>query len=269
MAGPNPVWVPPSNVRIVQRDGADNVRSFTTLNQALATITDASASNPYLVKVMPGTYDAYSGSVKPYVSFEGSGTSSTTVYGAGVQNGIVSDMTIIGGVSLLGGGEAHRVTVVAPDAVAVAISAPTGDAVIADSTIYGRIEEDLGGFRMVHSKVVANSAFAISNYAITLYGAGNQMAPLPVDIIDSEVTASGGSQPSGDAVLWVDGNNTVTIRGSVVSAPTVVVTGPAPNINYSVAVAGSQVNGSLATLRTGIDRVVNCYDAAFSPIPNF
>jgi len=50
---------------------------------ALASITDASASNPYLVKIEPGIYDV--GSVvlqmKQYVDMEGSGVGTTTITG--------------------------------------------------------------------------------------------------------------------------------------------------------------------------------------------
>ena len=54
------------------------------LIQAVAGITDASAANPYLVKIEPGIYDldASSLSMRPYVDIEGSGEGVTTITSA-------------------------------------------------------------------------------------------------------------------------------------------------------------------------------------------
>jgi len=64
----------PAKQVVVAKSGGD----FTSPIAAVNSITDASASNPYLVKVMPGVYDLGTASLvmKPYVYFEGSGDSS-------------------------------------------------------------------------------------------------------------------------------------------------------------------------------------------------
>lgn len=69
-----------SNVIIVAPSGGD----FTSPVDAMNAITDASASNPYLVKIMPGVYNIGSNSVrmKPYVDIEGSGENVTIVSGS-------------------------------------------------------------------------------------------------------------------------------------------------------------------------------------------
>jgi hypothetical protein len=80
-----------SNVIIVAPSGGD----YTSPVDAMNSITDASSTNPYLVKIMPGVYDIGTGSVqmKPYVDIEGSGELTTNITGtvssgsAGVVNG--------------------------------------------------------------------------------------------------------------------------------------------------------------------------------------
>jgi hypothetical protein len=84
-----------SNVIIVAPSGGD----YTSPVDAMNSITDASATNPYLVKIMPGVYDIGTNSVqmKPYVDIEGSGEVTTKITGtvssdttpptAGVVNG--------------------------------------------------------------------------------------------------------------------------------------------------------------------------------------
>ena len=64
----------PSNVVIVAKSGGD----YDTITAALDSITDASDTNRYLVKVMPGVY-AERVTMKPYVDIEGSGELTTKI----------------------------------------------------------------------------------------------------------------------------------------------------------------------------------------------
>jgi hypothetical protein len=64
------------NVVVVAKSGGD----FTSIQGALDSITDASASNPYLVWVAPGTY-AETVMMKPYVDIEGAGELATKIVG--------------------------------------------------------------------------------------------------------------------------------------------------------------------------------------------
>lgn len=70
----------PANVVVVAKSGGD----FTDPVAAVNSITNASASNPYLVKIMPGVYNLGSTGIqmKPYVDIEGSGESVTKITGA-------------------------------------------------------------------------------------------------------------------------------------------------------------------------------------------
>ena len=63
---------------------ADRFESGRRLLQAVAGISDASATNPYLVKVEPGIYDLTAASLpmRPYVDIEGSGEGVTTITSA-------------------------------------------------------------------------------------------------------------------------------------------------------------------------------------------
>lgn len=62
-----------SNVIVVAKDGGD----FTSVVDAINSITDASASNPYLVKIEPGVYTETVIRIYDYIDVEGSGTGIT------------------------------------------------------------------------------------------------------------------------------------------------------------------------------------------------
>ena len=72
----------------------------TALRNALASITDASALKPYLVKLEPGTYSVGSTplQLKPYVDVEGSGFLSTVISGSvdGRSGGATTSGAVIG-----------------------------------------------------------------------------------------------------------------------------------------------------------------------------
>ena len=70
--------------------------SGTALINALAGITTASASNPWLLKIEPGVYDLGSGSLamQPFVDIEGSGEDVTTITASG--NSTITVGTVLG-----------------------------------------------------------------------------------------------------------------------------------------------------------------------------
>jgi hypothetical protein len=87
-----------SNLIVVANSGGD----FSNPVDAVNSITDASATNPYLVKIMPGFYDIGDKtiSMKSYVDIEGSGENVTTIYGthfllvAGASNTEIRSLTV-------------------------------------------------------------------------------------------------------------------------------------------------------------------------------
>jgi hypothetical protein len=74
----------PTTIQVSPISG-DTVGSGTALLNALAGITDNSASKPYVIRLDPGTYNVlYTQLVmKPYVDIEGSGQASTVIFGMG------------------------------------------------------------------------------------------------------------------------------------------------------------------------------------------
>ena len=75
--GPMPHY---AGVVVVATSGGD----FTDPVSAMNAITDASASNPYLIKIMPGIYDIGSGyfHMKAFIDIEGSGENVTVIKGS-------------------------------------------------------------------------------------------------------------------------------------------------------------------------------------------
>lgn len=103
------VYHNPVHVVVVAKAGGE----FTDPLTAIASITDASASNPYLLKIMPGIYD-FGGNLlqmKPYVDIEGSGQN-VTVLKAGLRvvwgedNAEIRNLTIE---AYSNGSEAHGI----------------------------------------------------------------------------------------------------------------------------------------------------------------
>jgi pectin methylesterase-like acyl-CoA thioesterase len=80
LAGPTPHY---ANVVVVAKSGGD----FTDIAAAIGSITDASVTNPYLLKIMPGVYDIGINTIqmKEYVDIEGSGENSTKITGGVVE----------------------------------------------------------------------------------------------------------------------------------------------------------------------------------------
>lgn len=221
-------------------------------------ITDASATNPYLVKVMPGAYEPTRS--KPYVTIEGSGASQTFIGNVtAVNNAAVRDVTLGNTVILQANATLERVVVRSSYAYVVGVSEP-GVRII-DTTIEGI---DCG-----------------------LYSTGTGIWTLaPFDLTDSQVrgcdyavgfnahyertTIDQSRLQGGTAALFLENSalpSSVAIRGSVVSAPNILASSNGGGL--SVLVGTSQIGASTASLRPGIDRLVRSYTSSFEPISDF
>lgn len=78
-------WNVPTNARVVQKSNTDTTgRVYGTIQAAINSITTASASNPYVVKVMPGVYNE-TVTMKPYVNLEGSGADTTIITASSIN----------------------------------------------------------------------------------------------------------------------------------------------------------------------------------------
>jgi len=80
-----------ANIIYVAKSDGD----FATITAALNSIADASATNPYLIRVAPGVYEEQV-TMKPYVSIEGAGEGITTIKYTGSTTGDSSSATVIG-----------------------------------------------------------------------------------------------------------------------------------------------------------------------------
>jgi len=93
-------WNVPTNVRVVQKSNTDAAgRIYGTIQAAINSITNASATNPCLVRVMPGVYTE-NVTMKPFVSLVGSGQDATKISAAagnvvtGASNAEIRDLSI-------------------------------------------------------------------------------------------------------------------------------------------------------------------------------
>ena len=74
----------------------DNTGDYASLSEALAAITDATSSNPYVIKIAPGDYTENSNvAMKNYVDVEGSGQNTTTINCACSSNNFDASSAVI------------------------------------------------------------------------------------------------------------------------------------------------------------------------------
>jgi hypothetical protein len=87
------VWAKSSypNVLVVAKSGGD----YTSIQAALDVITDATESNPYLVRVMPGIYEEPV-TLKPFVTVQGSGRKLTVISYTVTSTGAPASGTVVG-----------------------------------------------------------------------------------------------------------------------------------------------------------------------------
>lgn len=182
------------NVITVVHDGADST-SGTTLVNTITGITDASASNQYLVRIGPGTYDLGTTELAmiPYVDIEGLGEDVTTITSdpggstvgvfSGADNAELRHMTIknTGGSSTAAG---IHIDDTSPSFKNVTITVTGGT-----GTINGfKIEENAGttDVALEHVTINATASGTNSTGMLVLDGA-------TVTVKDSIINVAGGS----------------------------------------------------------------------------
>lgn len=176
----------PAGYITVASSGGD----FTNPLDALDAITDATAEKPYLVKIMPGTYDLGIATLvmKPYVDIEGAGELTTRLRGSAADSGVVAgashaelrhltveasgtEGTIVG---IFNGSSAPRISHVTVSAEggkgAYAIYNLMAGPVLSDVTITARGGDTAFGLFNLHSSpVVKNSAITAGNGIYSYY----------------------------------------------------------------------------------------------------
>ncbi len=261
-----------ANVIVVAKSGGD----FTDPIAAMASITDASAINHYLIKIMPGEYIINTSNevhlfLKPFVDIEGAGENVTKI------KGIFSPVQAIGD---MGNVEVKHLTIeadgqgVAGDGVAFFSKATALR--LSHVTLYSHSVDtpctvqhsDGGKIYLSNVTVIANGA----SYSVGIYSSWSTM------VVSNSTVTSNGIQSYG---IWsvygatTEINNTsitssdlainsthaskVTIKGSSIKAPTIV----SNNNNSTLMAAYTQFDGTLAA--SGMS-CVGVYDANFAPI---
>ena len=250
----------PAQVVWVATSGGD----FTTLSAALASITDNSASKPYLIKIAPGVYTETSWTgLKNYVDIEGSGQDVTTITCAcatgsqsylsavlavaGVEKNIeVRNLTLAntgGGSFSYGVGTESVSANVTFDRVTV--TAAGGTSQTAGFFFYGN------GSAPTLTNVTATGNGTGSNevYGVVLFDF------MTATFTNLTATATGGALLS----RGVEAVGTVLIRDSFVSG----TTGSVVRLGGTVHIANTVVNG--ATVNVGAANCVDVMTTALAP----
>ncbi len=183
--GPDPareIWVAAS--------GGD----FTTVSAALASITDAGPTKPYVVRIAPGVYAEPAGiTLKDHVDLVGSGVTTTTitstanqtVYATGTMHGEVRDLTIAN----TGGGtntSAVYTKDVTPDGALRFSDVAVSTIGTASTSNWGMIIEGTGEVALADVDVTAISA--TDTYGIDVVGASPTMTRVSVVAATTSVT---------------------------------------------------------------------------------
>jgi len=240
-----------NNVIIVAPSGGD----FTSPVNAMNAITDASASNPYLVKIMPGVYTLNDNAfmrIPAYVDIEGSGKGTTIINGNGILFQYYQPST-------------------------------TRNAELRNITITSGYGPGLGYGHLIYISGGYLSLFNVDINSISPVMQGLR-PPSCVSVLDSStvILNNVNCSVSGLSVSGIHMTGTSTLK---VLNSSIITSSTAPdNINWNnvVLVQSYAVNNIFmvnSLLTAGINtvtynsdvsnvKIVNCYDGNYNPIPN-
>ncbi len=239
------------NVVIVAQSGGD----FTSIQSALNSITDNSATNSYLVWVAPGTYTE-TVTMKQYVDIEGAGellTKITFTGSAATNTGTVTgvnnaELRFLSVANTGGAANATAIynTAASPRITDVTVSASGGTA--ANTGVRNE----------------ANSQPTLTNVTVSLSGGSQNHGVTSIDslptLINVSVSVGGGIVLN--RAISNDGISIVTIRNSVIRASGVLADAIFNNQVFTITrVATSMVDGASTG---GITTCAGVYDAAFT-----
>ncbi|HWR98745.1 MAG TPA: hypothetical protein VN317_10030, partial [Candidatus Methanoperedens sp.] len=229
-----------SRVIVVDVNGGGD---FTSPVEALNSITDASATNPYLVKLMPGVYNVGSTSVvmRPYVDIEGSGEGMTLITG---QNSNSScDIGVVRGAS---NAEIRFLTIenVIDGECSVGFYTPPG---AAPSLLQVTIQASGASgskYAVFNAFGSVPSLFRVKAVASGGEGAtGIQSNSIAATLTEVTATASGGSQTNFGIINYYNG--VITMRRVEATATGVGGGGMSIGVwNYLVSVTMSEVTAT-------------------------
>jgi Collagen triple helix repeat (20 copies) len=168
-----------ANIVVVSKSGD----GFPDISSALSSITDASAQNPYIIKIMPGVYNVGGSRIvmKNFVDIEGSGQNVTKI------TGTINDC--YGGViSLATDTELRNITV--ENAGEYIQSQSCGWRTAIDFHANGYAPGILGNIQISNTKII-NSMNSIYNYGILYYNANMSLNNVSIDVSNGAYESAG------------------------------------------------------------------------------
>ena len=276
--GPMPQY---ANVIVVAQSGGN----FNSISAALASISNASISNPYIISVMPGIYqDQFT--TMAYVSITGSGKEVTKVTSSIDSQGTIaigSNNSPIEGLTIENTSPGTAVAVFSTGSynaiirdcslsaingsLVIGLAAGVGVLSIENSTIQAIGQGDTYG---IWTRVYGASqpGSLITNSSIYAQGGNNSLGAqvdngLPINIMNSSITevSTGGAVYVSHYALYAE-NSTIGFMNSIVSGDNALL------CQGTITAANTQIIGWATSSNSGVVRLVNCFDGNFNPIPN-
>ncbi|ACM22132.1 hypothetical protein Geob_3794 [Geotalea daltonii FRC-32] len=269
-----------TNVVVVAKDGGD----FTDPVAALNSIYYASATNPYVLKIMPGVYDIGDNylRLRPYIEIEGSGEKVTTITGnagagncvvnaannSGIRNITIQSTAYAGAasctlLSLASNFAISNATLVSTGAASYHRTISAGGASASMSLTHATIISDGGGgsesmsiynegskVTIVDSSIQSSSSSAASGI-VNAYGA-------TVDITNTKIVANDGVATGSGVSSW-DAGSSITIKGSTISG----TSNKGIDSTGNVTIAHSQVTGPISTSGA---KCIGVYNTNLAPV---
>lgn len=235
-----------SRVLVVAHDGSGD---FPDPAAAMEAITDASATNPYLIKVLPGAYQVAPGwRPKSYVQVEGSGQDLTVIWSECPALTIGPPMVMAWA---LEGAEFRDLT----------LQMRTGG----PGSVYSGVIIDSGSLRLSRVRVLCQSTGGGECAQAFEVRFGGQLV-----IEDSVVQTDGAGFRLFSYRPYIDTPVVVWVRGGEVDAPTgaVAVNAETGDLTRLYA-AGAQFYGPLlypGSVSPDVFKCVWCFDGNFAPI---
>ncbi len=237
------------NVIVVAKSGGH----YNTITDALNSITDNSATNPYLIYVAPGTY-AETVTMKPYVDIEGAGELTTKITFQGTVG--VGTGTVLGADNA----ELRFLTVEntggSNDAIAIFNSSASPRLTHVTASAFGGIFQNFGVYNTTSSSPTMADVTAIASGASSNYTIFNISSSPTLN--NSVVNAGGGTQNVGLVNSAASGAYTVTVNNSQIMGSSEAVLNDS---HFTTRISTSQLNG--AAFGSGTWACVFVYNASY------
>lgn len=247
------------NVIVVAKSGGD----YTDLAAAMAAVpANVSASNPYLIKVMPGVYTIPTGTwidLKNNVTIEGSGID-TTIFNADARSGALGIFDVISTNATVKNLTVKCINTVGAPSSCYAFGESYGTLTLENIKIDATTNFDSWAFAgpmyLRYGKVIAKNVEVNSNYGYMFDGFAGIL-----DFTNVKITKT---SDYGYAPIFSGG----ALTGSIIRDSIIVDSSPAPALlGFG---AGNAIINSLVSspIDGSQSKFINCYDNTYNPITN-